>query len=43
MSDNIDWIKAAGKNKMVVNDLIDIDRKKIEDVYFNSLETIMTK
>ena len=35
--------RVTGTNKMVVNDLIDIDRKKIEDAYFNSLETIMTK
>ena len=30
-------------NKMIINDLIDIDRKKLEGAYFNSLEKIMTR
>ena len=28
-------------NKMVINDLIDINRTKLEHTYFNSLEKIM--
>jgi len=28
---------------MIINDLINIDRKKLERAYFNSLEKIMTK
>jgi phosphoribosylformylglycinamidine synthase len=35
--------RVTGSNMMIINDLINIDRKKLESAYFNSLEKIMTK
>jgi len=35
--------RVTGANMMIINDLINIDRKKLEGAYFNSLEKIMTK
>ena len=35
--------RVTNSGKCIINDLIDIPRKKLEDAYFNSLHRIMTK
>ncbi len=35
--------RVTGTNTMIINDLIKINRKKLEGAYFHSLEKIMTK
>ena len=36
-------MSAKDTGRVVINDLIDMPRKKLEDAYFNSLNRIMAK